>query len=678
MNNDLNLIQCTLCGCNDMIKEDQDIYRCKNCNALYNREDYQKMINFNNDIVNQLSNNLKTEFEENEKKNIGKARQNLFNELNKQLNKDFLSSKDIIKYAKELKNLVSDDVLANFFSLIENPNDLNEYMTKLDYNILQETQKNLIVRFLLRHIDLLKKSSLTSITIPDSVTSISDESFKGCSSLTSIIIPNSVTSIGYRAFYGCSSLVYNKYDNAYYLGNETNKYLVLIKSTSTSITNCNISEGCKFIYSEAFSDCSNLTNIIIPDSVTSIGRNAFENCSSLTSITISNNVISIGDEAFSDCSNLINITIPDNVKSIGDETFYGCSSLVYNKYNNAYYLGNEINKYLVLVKSISTSITNCNISEGCKFIYSNAFSNCSNLTNITIPDSVINIGYETFSDCSSLTNIIISNNITSICYELFKGCSSLASITIPNSITSIGNEAFSGCSNLTSIVIPDSVTSINSWAFYNCRSLRSITIPNSVTNIGDEAFSDCSSLTSITIPSSVTNINSLAFENCSSLTSIIIPDSVISIGNNVFKGCSGLVYNKYDNAYYLGNETNKYLVLMKSTSTSITNCNISEGCKFICSEAFYDCSSLTSITIPDSVKSIGNEAFSNCNNLTSITMPNNVTNIDSWAFYNCSSLTSINFSGTKSQWAKIYKGSSWNSYTGKYTIYCTDGVINKT
>ena len=141
-------------------------------------------------------------------------------------------------------------------------------------------------------------SSLTSVTIPNSVTSIGASAFYGCSSMTSIIIPNSVTSIGDEVFSGCTSL------------------------TSVTIHNSVTSIGWVM-----FSGCTSLTSITIPNSVTSIGDEAFSGCSSMTSITIPNSVTVIGTAAFSGCTSLTSITIPNSVTVIGSGVFYDSSSL---------------------------------------------------------------------------------------------------------------------------------------------------------------------------------------------------------------------------------------------------------------------------------------------------------------------------------------------------------------
>ena len=434
------------------------------------------------------------------------------------------------------------------------------------------------------------------------VTSIGYSAFYGCNRITSVTIPDSVTSIGYSAFYGCDLLVFNEYDNAYYLGNDTNKYVVLIKAKTTSVASCNINDSCKIIYSSAFDGCRSITSITIPDGVTSIGDSAFYGCSSLTSITIPDGVTSIDSYAFYICTNLTNVTIGNGVTSIGSSAFEGCIYL--------------------------TSLT---IPNSVTSIDDSAFEICSSLKSIRIPNSVTSIGDDAFRGCRSLTNVTIGNGVTSIGWGAFRGCSSLTSITIPDSVTSIGNSPFLGCSYLTSIVVDNDnqyFTSIDG-NLYNKDKTKLIQYAIGKTD------------SSFIIPDSVTSIGGGAFSGCSSLTSIIIPDSVTSIGGGAFSGCDLLVYNEYDNAYYLGNDTNKYVVLIKAKTTSIVSCNINDSCKIIYSSAFDGCRSITSITIPDSVTSIDNYAFRGCSSLTSITIPDSVTSIGERAFDGCSSLTSI-------------------------------------
>ena len=141
-------------------------------------------------------------------------------------------------------------------------------------------------------------SQISSLDIPNSVTTIDYNAFNGCTNLTSINIPDSVTSISINVFQGCSSL--------------------------TSIT---IPDSVTTIGDSAFQYCSGLTSINISGRVTSISGYAFNGCTSLTSIEIPNSVTSIGQSAFSSCTSLTSIEIPNSVTSIGQSAFYDCSNL---------------------------------------------------------------------------------------------------------------------------------------------------------------------------------------------------------------------------------------------------------------------------------------------------------------------------------------------------------------
>ena len=256
---------------------------------------------------------------------------------------------------------------------------------------------------------------MTSIVIPNSVTSIGSSACLDCSSLMSINIPNSVTSIGDSAFSNCSSLM-----------------------------SINIPNSVTSIGDSAFSNCSSLTSIVIPNSVTSIDYHAFSNCSSLTSINIPNSVTSIGYNAFSGCSSLTSITIPNSVTSIGSSVCLDCSSLM------------SIN--------IPNSVTSIGHS---------AFSGCSSLTSIVIPNSVTSIDRWTFFNCTGLKSITIPDSVTSIGSAAFSDCSSVLNYdfvthtTIPSlSETTAFSNINTNCRILVPVALESAWKAATNWATY--------------------------------------------------------------------------------------------------------------------------------------------------------------------------------------------------------------------
>ena len=199
-------------------------------------------------------------------------------------------------------------------------------------------------------------NGLTSIDIPESVTTIGNGAFYDCDGLTSIDIPESVTSIGDYAFAYCSSLT----------------------SVTIGIT---IGNSVTSIGESAFRGCSSLTSVTIGNSVTSIGAEAFSFCSSLTSIDIPNSVTSIGDYAFAYCSSLTSITIPNSVTSIGEWAFKNCSSLTYMTIEMS-----SIPSNLFIIDEDSTTpfpLQNLTLGENVTSIASGAFNDCSFLQNVT-------------------------------------------------------------------------------------------------------------------------------------------------------------------------------------------------------------------------------------------------------------------------------------------------------
>ncbi len=341
-------------------------------------------------------------------------------------------------------------------------------VSKLEYELNADGQSYTVAG--------IGKETGTDIVIPDTykglpVTRISGLAFSGCKSLTSITIPDSVTTIGAFAFEGCTNLVQT--DNGV-------QYIdTWVVDCDTSVTSVTIRPGTKGICYQSFQNCSKLTSITIPDGLTTIGGNTFYGCSSLTSITIPNSVTSIGDSAFSGCESLTSITIGDSVTSIGNKAFFDCKSLT--------------------SITIPNSVTN--IGE---FAFDSYSVFIETVNGVQYADTWV-------IDCDpSVTSATIRPGTKGICPYAFQNCKSLTSITIPDGVTSIGSNAFKDCSSLTSITIPDGVTSIGDSAFYFCNQLTSITIPDSVTNIGNTVFSWCANLTSITFQGTQAQWNDIA------------------------------------------------------------------------------------------------------------------------------------------------------------------------
>ena len=517
---------------------------------------------------------------------------------------------------------------------------------------------------------------IESIIIPDTVINIGNYAFYGMITLTSITFGNGVINIGDYAFYGCEWLETATLPNS------------LISIGDYAFQNCydlakiNIPDNVTSIGDSAFQYCSSLTSVVIPDGVTSIGNSVFRGCYNLTSIVIPDSVTSIGDYAFYYCSKLTSVAIGNGVTSIGIQAFDSCNSLKYNEYDNALYLGNSTNPYVVLVEEKSYNITSCIIHEDTIIIYRFAFSNCKNLASITLGKSIKHIGEQAFNGCSNLTQIII-NDIETWCnlelnaytfaykhnlYLLENGeASPITELVIPEGITHISDYALYGCTALTKVTIPDSVTSIGKYAFGNCSyNLYSITIPDSVTSIGVGAFYGCSKLYSISLPfigtskdqeadrrfsdvfagsipnllssititnetsiprsafygltriqtvylnSGITTIDNNAFDGCTWLEKISIPDTVTSIGDYAFNGCA-----------------------------TLANITIPDSVTSIGMYAFSDCSKLSSVTIGNGVYTISNYMFNNCTNLRSVTMAEGVGSIREYAFFACTNLSSI-------------------------------------
>jgi hypothetical protein len=165
------------------------------------------------------------------------------------------------------------------------------------------------------------KDRIVSLTLPDTLTSIGEYAFFGCTSLAAVDLPDSLASIGDNAFSGCTSLAaVDLPDSLTEIGD--NAFRIC-----TSLAAIDLPDSLTSIGRDAFSYCTSLAAIDLPDNLTSIGEYAFYYCMSLASIGLPDALTEIGGSAFESCTSLASIDLPDSLTFIEEYAFYGCTSL---------------------------------------------------------------------------------------------------------------------------------------------------------------------------------------------------------------------------------------------------------------------------------------------------------------------------------------------------------------
>ena len=291
------------------------------------------------------------------------------------------------------------------------------------------------------------------VEIPDTVTYLPFDAFKGRTGLTSVVLPEGLTTIPVGAFSGCTAL----------------KTVVLPSTVETidnsafydcvSLEHITLPAGLTRIEAYAFRGCSGLKELALPDGLTELGLGAFQECSALTEIHLPDSLQNIGGSLLENCDSLAEITLPEGITEIPDSMFWGCDSL-----------------------------TEFHIPDTVTAIGYGAFYECFNLETVTIPDGVTAIGANAFGWCMDLRNVKLPDSVASIGDMAFHLCRALPEIEIPDAVTELGAEAFLMCGGLQRVVIGDGMTSIPWNAFNSCGSLVELTLGKGLTWIDDSAF----------------------------------------------------------------------------------------------------------------------------------------------------------------------------------------------
>ena len=530
-------------------------------------------------------------------------------------------------------------------------------------------------------------NKVKAVVIESGVTTIGRCAFYGGDYLTSVEIPNTVTSIKEKAFTHCPALTdinvaadnpnFCSVDGVLFNKDRTTlvQYPAGIKSTEYTVPSAVTAIG-----DRAFEYVNILTAVTLPNTVNSIGSYAFVECHGLTSFEIPKGVTSISDGAFKYCTHLTSINLPDGITGIAASTFYGCTALA------DVVLPNSVTSIGESAFCFCSGLTSMDIPNKVTTIGKEAFRDCDKLASVTLPKNLSSIGEGAFKWCKSLTSAVIPEGVTTISKSLFSGCSKLASVTIKGEVTSIGGGAFGSCKLLTDFDIPATVTTIGSGAFSYCTGLSSIIIPDSVKTIEESTFYECKGLVSVTIPEKVTNIGKEAFYYCSGLEAIMckaaeppvcetdafgytdvahidlyVPEQSVETYKNTdswsqFKyisaitapsgACEDNLSWNYANGILTVSGTGEMLCTgfwapWSAYREFIKSVVLEDGITTVGTSAFSNYPALISVDLPKSLTSIGQNAFYWCDKLTTVTIPAGVTELGKNAFNGCKGLKSI-------------------------------------
>ena len=509
--------------------------------------------------------------------------------------------------------------------------------------------------------------------------------------ITSVTIPNGVTTIGFSAFNGCIKLekikfssnldtvCENAFNNTKWFNNQSNglvyvgKVAYKYKGDMQRNTKITVKSDTVSISESAFKDCANLTAILIPSSVKHIDKYAFYNCQGLTKLNFNDGIERIENDAFGSCEKLTSVNFSETLKSIGAFAFVECKKL------------SEI--------TIPQSVTS---------VGEYAFSGCENLASVTVsddlpyvggrafektkwlnsqPDGVVYIGKSAYGykgDMPKNTELSLKSGITNISGYAFYEEKNLTSVKIPETVSRIGNWAFLDCEGLKNVNIPDGVKRIESWTFSNCSSLTNITVPDSVTVLDGLAFSYCTNLKNIELSKNLTEIGMGALSHCTSLETIDIPDSVIIMDNIAMAGCSELKsVNIGSNLKTVGGQVFAGCTSLEKVNVNLNNKNYTSE-----NGIWYDKNKTKIIlypynkkdsayTTPTSLKELCNGYVGSYgilldnSNLKTVTIEKNVAKIDDYAIGFVFDFDNYKINKVKDFTVKGYRGTVAESYAKK-------------
>lgn len=583
-----------------------------------------------------------------------------------------------------------------------------------------------------------------SVVIPASlegytVVKIDDFAFED-HTMTSVTIPEGITSIGFGAFRNCKYLtdVYfnaaNCDDCSHGSANSNSYSYSVFYNAGMASTGIQVTFGTavkrlpNYLFSTGEDEnnkvYANINKVIMSDGIEVIGIGAFNKCYALEDVTWSNTIKTIGEFAFKDCCKMQSAIIPTTVTSIGVCAFQNCKSLISIEYNainceDCSYGSNNTNSYAYSAfYNVGTADTGIKVTFGTavKRIPAYLFSTgedeinkvYANIKIVEMSDSIEEIGTAAFNKCYALEDVSWGNAVKTIGASAFEDCYKMKTVMIPASTTSIGVCTFKNCKSLTQIAYnaincedcdygSNNSNSYSYAAFYNVGAdsselvvtfgssvkkipaylfstgedysygsgdfarITAVVMSDSIEQIGKFSFYNCYELLNVDWGNNIQAFGESAFQNCIKIASIKIPETTISIEKCAFSNCKALKTIEYN-------------------AKNVNDCNYgSVNSNSYYYSVFYNVGTDNSeliVTFGDSVKKIPAYLFATGENynygdggyahITAITIPSSVIEIGKYAFNNCYDLKTIN---VKSKTATYGDNSFENVPTGA-CFYC--------
>ncbi|MBR1466608.1 MAG: leucine-rich repeat domain-containing protein [Bacteroidaceae bacterium] len=386
------------------------------------------------------------------------------------------------------------------------------------------------------------KKEVGDYVVPSTIKVLSGEAFSNNQTLTSITIPSSITSLSNGAsirgntvgtFAGCNNLKTVNFEE----GSTLTEIPSYCFSSCKSLNEINLPNTIKKIGSYAFNGCSSL-NIPMPPYLETIGIAAFQSCSSMTEVIFPSTMKSVESTAFNYCPKIKKVVIPEDC----DVTIIPENCFRMNYLLEEVSLSNKITSIQSSAFAYCYKLPEIDLPTELQTIGTMAFYNGSILKNVTFHDKLKTIGDGAFSKCVELKQINLPQSLQTIGAGAFMEVAA-ETLTIPASVTTIRGGAFAMTANMTEFIVEDgntAYTTVEGVLFtkdmktllsYPAASVRDVsyTVPAGVTIIQEGAFSKAR-LTHITLPSSLTTIYNGAFAFNTNLTELTIPEAVTSIG----------------------------------------------------------------------------------------------------------------------------------------------------